>query len=258
MPPRFADGRHEAILAGLKAAGLEPVTAAERADVLVTWNLHRPDVQRAAEACEARGGTVLVCEEAYTRRLHPERYIAMALQGHNGSGRWFPGGPERWTRLGLEIAPWRRDGESILVCASRGMGSTKMREPRGWAEKICGRLRGLTSRSVLMRAHPGKRAAAEPLAEELQEVWAVVVWASNCATEALLAGVPVFYAAPHIVTAGAAERGLDGIERPAYPARQPVFEDLAWAQWSLEEVARGEPFRHLLRGRREAQVGHAL
>ena len=258
VPPRFADGRHGGILAGLKSAGLELVGAAERADVLVTWNLHRPDVQRQAAACEARGGAVVVCEEAYTRRLVPEKHMAVALHGHNGSGSWYPGGPERWRRLGLEIAPWRRDGEAILVCASRGMGSPLMREPRGWADKVCRRLQAMTRRPLRLRRHPGKQAANHPLVRDLAGVWAVVVWASNCATEALLAGVPVFYAAPHIITAGAAEHGLDGIERPAYPDRLPVFERLAWAQWSLEEVAAGEPFRHLLRRRPQAEVETAL
>ena len=73
-----------------------------------------------------------------------------------------------------------------------------------------------------------------------------------CAPAALAAGLPVFFEAPTIVTAGAAERGIERIERPAYPARRPVFERLAWAQWSLQEVAAGLPFRHLLQGRGRA------
>ena len=258
MPPRFADGRHEAILAGLKSAGLELAGAAERADVLVTWNLHRPDVQREAAACEARGGAVVVCEEAYTRRLSADRRIAVALHGHNGSGSWYPDGPARWRGLGLEIAPWRRGGDVILVCASRGMGSPLMREPGGWADMVRRRLQAMTPRPVRLRRHPGRQTAIDPLARDLADAWAVVVWASNCATEALLAGVPVFYAAPHIITAGAAERGLAGIARPSFPERLPVFERLAWAQWSLEEVAAGEPFRHLLCRRPQAEVATAL
>ena len=199
----------------------------------------------AAEACEWRGGIVVVCEESYTRRLVPGARIAMALGGHNGSGRWFPGGPERFESLGLALRAWRKTGSEILICASRGMGSETMREPRGWAEDVQKRLRKLTRRPLRLRRHPGK-APATPLCEDIERVWAVVVWASNCATEALTQGVPVFYEAPHIVTAGAAECDLASIEQPSFPDRRPVFEQLAWAQWTLEEVAAGAAFRHLL------------
>lgn len=247
VPPRFADGRHEAISAGLQRAGLTLCEEPATADVLVTWNLHRADAQRAAEACEARGGAVVVCEEAYTRRLIDKKHFAMALHGHNGSGTWLPGRPERFEALGLSLKPWRKSGESILVCTSRGMGSVAMREPRGWAEDVSRRLRALTDRPIAVRRHPGKKYEARPLAEDLAEAWAVVVWASNCATEALASGVPVFYEAPHIITAGAAERGIAGIEQPNFPDRRPAFDRLAWAQWTMDEIAEGEPFSHLLR-----------
>ena len=257
VPERFADGRHEAIRAGLRRAGLTACDAPQAADLLVTWNLHRAAVRQAAAACEARGGRVIVCEEGYTRRLVERPQIAMALGGHNGSGVWYPAGPERLRRLGLRLAPWQRGGESILVCASRGMGSAAMREPPGWLADVCGRLRRLTERPLRVRGHPGKAYAERPLQRDLAGCWAVVVWASNSATEALARGLPVFYEAPQIITAGAAERGLARIERPSYPDRQPVFERLAWAQWSLEEVAAGDPFRHLLLRRPAGETGDA-
>lgn len=246
MPERFADGRHEAFAAGLAAMGLELVARPERADVLVTWNRHRPDVQRAALACTARGGRVVVCEEAYTRRLVEGAHFAMALDGHNGAGRWFPDGPERWRRLGVTLAPWTRRGRHVLVCASRGLGAPELRQPAGWAEDLCRRLERLTRRPIRLRRHPGKGCGQEPLERDLEGAWAVVVWGSNAATQALVAGIPVFFEGPAIITAGAAERGITGIEMPARPPRQPVFERLAWAQWRLDEIARGDPYRHLL------------
>jgi hypothetical protein len=212
----------------------------------VTWNRHRAEVEAAALACEARGGRVVVCEEAYTRRLTAEPHIAMALDAHNGAGRWFAGGPERWRRLGIDLKPWRRGGRHVLVCAGRGMGQPGLREPTGWGDEVCRRLTRLTERPLRLRRHPGKGYAARPLERDLADAWAVVVWSSNAATQALAAGVPAFFEGPRIVTEGAAERGIAGIETPALLARAPVFERLAWAQWSLDEVAAGLPFRHLL------------
>ena len=246
VPDRFSDRRHEAFAAGLRAAGLRDVERPEGAEALVTWNRHRAEVQRAALACEARGGQVVVCEEAYTRRLVQGPHFAMALGAHNGAGRWFPRGPERWQRLGLRLQPWRRRGRHVLVCSSRGMGAPGLREPAGWGEDVCRRLRPMTRRPVRLRRHPGKDYAARPLERDLDDAWAMVVWGSNAATQALVEGVPVFFEGPALATAGAAERGIAGIEMPARPDRRAVFERLAWAQWSLAEIAAGDPFRHLL------------
>ena len=254
VPRRFADGRHDAIEAGLRAAGLTLTDDPERAETLITWNRFAGRIDDLATACEARGGKVIVCEEAYTRRLVPGKHFAMALGGHNGSGRWFPGGPERWRALGLEIAPWRPAGGYLLVCCARGMGSPEMREPRGWCDRAVKTLRAHGVRDIRIRRHPGKAYHERPLADDLAGASMVVVWASNCATEALLAGIPVIYDAPHIATAGAAYPGVwrylcgGPAPQPLYGDRQAAFERLAWAQWTMEEIAAGDPFRHLLGG----------
>ena len=75
----------------------------------------------------------------------------------------------------------------------------------------------------------------------------MAAWASGIAARALVLGVPVFYEAPAIVCAGACTRGLEGIESPRTPDRLPALERLAWAQWSVSEIARGLPFEYLLR-----------
>lgn len=236
--------------AGLEAVGfrvtqqIDDVVAAD--DAVVTWNAHTAVAAAGLRRARAAGAMAIVAEEAYTRRLWPAPHFALALDGHNGSGRWFPNGPERWASTGIKLNQWRKDGTHILVSAARGMGSPAMREPRGWADDVVRRLAQVSDRPVRLRRHPGKRYADRPLEADLAGAWAVVVWASNCATHALVAGIPVFYEAPHIITSGAAERGIAGIERPAYPERLPVFERLAWAQWTMEEIRAGAPFRHLL------------
>ena len=253
VPQRFADGRHDAIEAGARAAGLTLFDDPEHAEVLVTWNRFAGRIDALATACEARGGKVIVCEEAYTRRLVPGKHFAMALGGHNGSGEWFPGGPERWRALGLEIAPYREPEGDVLICCARGMGSPAMREPPWFRNDTVAALRAQGVKEIRVRAHPGKAYGQRPLAEDLKGAAVVVVWASNCATEALLAGIPVIYDAPHIITAGAAYPGVwpficgGPASQSLYGDRQSAFERLAWAQWTMEEIAAGAPFRHLLR-----------
>lgn len=263
IPPRFEDGRHLAVSAGLERRGFALRTdwRGERpgaGDVLCTWNLHVPLARRAHATFRAAGCPTLVFEEAYTRRLVRETHFAVAVNGHNGSGRWPAGDGSRWARLGIEAKPWRRDGDRILVCAARGMGSPEMAEPRPWADEVSCRLSRVTARPVLVRRHPGKRYGDRPLATDLAGAWAVVVWGSNCATQALIEGVPVFLEGPHHVLEGACQRGLADIDDPAYPERRPALDRMAWAQWGIDEIRHGDPFRHLLRGPRESESAAAL
>ncbi len=256
LPARFADGRHETIERGLAAAGWrvargygDPRSAR---DVLVTWTRHRGLKEERARAFEAAGGRVLVCEEAYIRTLRGEKHFALALHDHNGAGEWHPRGPERWDSFGIELKPWRKEGRHILLREQRGIGSPIMASPPLWHDGAAQRLKDVTTRPVVFRAHPRSRLYPDlarsqpPLAEALQGAHAVVTWASAIAVQALIAGVPVFREAPCHVLAGACNRDLARIETPRLPDRRPAFERLAWAQWSIPEIAAGLPFRHLL------------
>jgi hypothetical protein len=255
LPDRFADGRHSAIETGLKACGYKITRGAGPGcpdDVLVTWTVHRGHKENAARKFEAAGGRVIVAEEAYFRRVNGEKCFALALHDHNGAGRWPSGGPERWDRLGIELKPWRRDGRHVLVSEQRQIGSAAMASPPGWHEKMAERLRGLTDRPVVIRWHPKSRAEPAkarqqpPLEAALKDCWSVVTWASAIAGPALVAGVPVFVEAPHHVLDGAVERDVANIEAAAYPDRPPAFRRLAWAQWSIAEIASGAAFERLL------------
>ena len=255
LPARFADQRHEIIERGLRAAGwrLRRGFGMPRGpdDLLVTWTVHRGHKENAARSFEAAGGRVLVCEEAYFRTVNGERHIALALHDHNGAGIWHVGGPQRWRGFNIPLAPWRRGGAHILLREQRGIGSTKMASPPLWHDDAARRLKRLTTRPVVFRAHPKSRlypetAAAQPSLEDaLTDCYAVVTWASAIAAQALVAGVPVFYEAPALICAGACQRGLEGLEAPRRPDRLPALERLAWAQWSLAEIASGLPFARL-------------
>lgn len=236
------------------AAPAEP----ERGDVLVIWNRYGAGAA-AASAFDRVGQPVLVAENGYLGRDRRGRlYYALARDGHNGTGRWPVGGPERWCALGRRLRPWRRDGRHVLVCGQRGFGYNPMAMPDDWPDRVEAELRRLTDRPLWFRAHPARRRRlpsaaydrltdyAKPLAADLKDAWAVVVWSSNAATEALLAGCPAFYTGPHIVTAGAAEAGLANLEAPRRPERRPVFERLAWAQWSVAELSDGAPLHRLI------------
>lgn len=248
--------RLDAFVAGLKAAGYQVTVGVcgkvNPGDVLLIWNRYGSNEQL-ADDFERRGGTVLVAENGYIGRDAAGRqHYALAIHGHNGRGQWHPGGTERWVQLGIELKPWRADGEHILVCPNRPFGMRGFEMPVHWARDTVERLRRHTKRPIRVRPHPGnwqQQTPQVPLAEDLANAWAVVVWSSSAGVHALAAGIPVWCTAPWWILKPAAQDDLRQIEhRPDMrPDRFAAFSRLAWAQWTVDEIARGDAFRHLLR-----------
>lgn len=255
--------RREAFVAGLKAAGHEVRFGdPDRYDaetLLVNWNRYIGDGGHAvASKVERGGGRVLIAENGYIAKGggtpkfdvftqqggQGGHYYALAEGWHNGGGRWPAGGPERFLALGVELAPWRRESGYLLVCPNRSFGVPGRMMPSDWAEKTVVRLSKQKQFPVRLRPHPGNNAPKRPLEADLAGARAVFVWGSSAGVHALARGIPVFCEAPHWILKGAAATGP--VEEPALPDRLPHFERLAWAQWTVDEIASGEPFRALL------------
>ena len=248
--------RHDMFSAGLRAAGYDVQKGTPgsvgRGDALLIWNRYG-DWHDRATRFEAAGGTVYVAENGYLgpggispHAMNPRQIYALAAGGHNGQGRIPEGGPERFAALGVDLAPWRADGGHVLVCPNRSFGIPGMMMPPGWPADVCKRLQRLTRREVRLRPHPGNEQPKKPLADDLAGAWAVVIWSSSAGVHALVAGIPVICEAPRWICREASWY-IDEIDNPPQPDRLGALQRMAWAQWSIEEIASGEPFR-LLQG----------
>jgi hypothetical protein len=252
--------RREAFSAGLRAAGFDVTENShgpgKPGDLLLIWNRYGAN-HTAATAFEKAGGLVLVAENGYIGAggsspkfdVHPggpksTDYYALAVGGHNGQGTWPVGGPERWDALGIELQPWRREGAHILVCPNRAFGIPGRAMAQDWADRTAERLRKETKREVRIRRHPGNDAPKRPLEADLEGAWAVVIWSSNAGLHALVRGIPTYVESPFWVCHGA--RATGPIDDPVMPDRLPHLQAMAWAQWRLEEIESGAPFRALL------------
>jgi hypothetical protein len=243
--------RREAFAAGMRACGYDvrfgPPQRYEKGTVFVSWNRYEQN-HPICSRIEQAGGVALIAENGFIKGpLDGGSYYALAIGGHNGSGRWHVGGSDRWNALGIELKPWRTVGEHILVAPNRSFGMPGMAMPPDWARDVEKRLRKVTDKPIRVRQHPGRTAPAVPLERDLESAWACVIWASSVGVKALIAGVPVICEAPHWICEGAAGRTLDiEVEQPCMRDRLQTLQSLAWAQWSVEELASGEPFRRLL------------
>lgn len=256
--------RREAFVEGLKAAGYQVESRTPGSvgpgDVLVIWNRYA-DNDHHANRVEGAGGTVIVAENGYIDpgRHADRRWYALAIGGHNGQGSWPDGDPERWEKiapqLGVELKPLREAGEHILVCPNRSFGRPGYIMPGDWDQRTVEELRRYTKRQIHVRPHPGNEPPRVPLAEDLKGCWAVVIWSSSAGVQALLSGIPVWCRAPAWIADPATLHDLSEIDgaweipwmRQGFEARRrDALRRLAWAQWRVEEIASGEPFRRLL------------
>ena len=101
--------------------------------------------------------------------------------------------------------------------------------PAGWPEDARRRHGGR------IRAHPGKYRGT-PLEVDLASAGRVVTWGSGAAIHALLMGIPVTSEMPDWI----------GHQGNTDAGRLDMLRRLAWAQWTLDEIASGEAFRWML------------
>lgn len=240
------DGNHyrrDAFVSGLMRCGFKiqrgVPNAPLKGDILVSWNRYG-HAHRAATIFEKAGNAVLIAENGYLgHEFKGKRVYALARNHHNGAGKWVVGGPERWAAWGVELLPWRKDGETVIL-PQRGIGPPGVAMPLKWPREV--------ERLGRTRKHPGANKEALPLEQDLAKAGQVITWGSGAAIKALVLGIPVFHAFPQWIGAPAARplkdrhagRVCDDAKRLA------MFERLAWAQADIDEIASGEAIKRLL------------
>ncbi|NLA68313.1 MAG: hypothetical protein GX856_08755 [Gammaproteobacteria bacterium] len=191
----------------------------------------------------ASGIPALVVDFGYMAR---DVYYQVGLGGLNRIPE-FACPADRFNALGLTVHARGGDPEGYVLVlgqvpgdAAHGMDDGAL---RAWVESTLEQYPG-----ARYRPHPlGGEPVDGTLAEALAGARLVVTWNSNAGHEALLAGVPVIAYGP------AAYAELAGPDLPSVAERRAYFERLAYAQWTLAEMADGTATRflveHLLPGR---------
>lgn len=166
--------------------------------------------------------------------------------------------PDKWNqiqqRLGLELKPWRTNGDHILICGQRDGGwSMKGVDMNQWAIDSVQQIRQHTNRPILIRPHPKNpinqnlfKGVANvtfsrntTLQQDLQNAWAGVFFNSSSCVASILAGVPVFAADSDCVAWQVANTNLTQIEKPLLLEREQWLWDLSAAHWTDDDSRAG-------------------
>ncbi len=243
--------RYNAFVKGLQNIGYSVTSISfmpNESDIFVTWNRF-PNIESIAQSFEKVGAIVIVTENPWIKPstgLKRGGMLSLSVGHHSGAGWWLVDSPDRWDSFGIEISPWRTQGERVLVLPQRGYGESGVTMPGSWTRNITVRIAQFSNRPITVRPHPGIYRPKNP---DFSKTWCAVTWASGAGIKALAAGIPVFYELKNWIGALAATYGVRDIERPWMGDRLPMFQRLAWAQWYLDEIETGEPFTRCLQAK---------
>ena len=150
----------------------------------------------------------------------------------------------RWSRLGLEISR-RRPGSAILIVAPDEKPCKFYDiDLDTWLAHTVATIKQYTDRPIIIRERNRSRTDRKinRVENALADVHAVVTFNSIAATEAVLAGTPVFALAPSNAARPVSNTDLSKIEDPWFPDQDQILAwayHLAYGQFHIDEFKNG-------------------
>lgn len=193
-----------------------------------------------------------------------ERYAGIYLNNVKQWGVYWGHQPsDRWEKLNIKTPEWRKDGDHILVLGQtpHGVGITNIasRDIFKWSNATLKTIRQFTDRKIIYKAHPVQRKMPKSvkncemigadfgynLKSLLDGAWCTVASASNGACDSILAGVPVITDNSMSLAYEVAEHDIRNIEQPRTPCIHQWLNDIAYAQWRIDEMKSGETWNFI-------------
>ena len=194
----------------------------------------------------------------------------VAINGINRDAYFHENGKsnDRATQLGLQLKPWRNDGEYILICGQHDKSLQWKNMPRmsQWVMSKIEEIQKHTKRPIMFRPHPRCRLEAiehqyknvfrqEPrhitgsyddFDMGFNNVYATISHSSNPGIHSILEGVPAFVSSSSLAYDVANDIDfLHDIENPLMPDRTQWLNDYAWTEYTVNEIAAGLPLKRL-------------
>ena len=245
-------GPHDAMADGLKRHGVEVVRVTEgqpvEGDAVVCWGW------RIGRKLRDDGFDVLVMERGYVGDIEARRkWVSCGWNGLNGRAK-FPKAEDgkRWREhFSGYMQPWQyKDGHVLLVGQVPGDAAVRGGKHLEWLREAYAEIIALGEK-VVFRPHPMAGAVSygnlapvstSSLADEWARAKYVVTFNSNTGVDAALAGVPVVVMDEGSMAWPVAGHEIGDIEMPD---RDTWAHNLAYAQWSEDEIRAGEAWEYL-------------
>jgi len=252
----------EAFAEGIPGAELRAMDDYAPSDIAVIFGLVKdsyPQTWPKREILERHEGrSLIVVESAFTLR---GQYYAIGFGGiHGGADFRNEDSPnDRWQQMRVRTKRWQRrpKGAPVIVCGQLPRDTNVQETDHiGWVNDT---VDYYLERDIPVRFRPHPRIHdprvygipealwdQQKLGKTLKEARCVVTWNSTTGVDALIAGVPVIACGYGSVSRPMASDRLDP-DFLRFPSRRQFFANLGYAQWTLDEMREGLPWRHLTR-----------
>jgi hypothetical protein len=164
---------------------------------------------------------------------------------------------DRWSRLNTPIKDYRSNGEHILLCGQVPWDTAVQHiDYKKWCKDIVREIKAHTDRKIIFRPHPLARKAIPQIKgtllsnkptikDDLRNCWATIAFNSNSSVESVLEGIPSFVCDKGSMGWEVSNKDFSLLENPELFERKQWAHDLAYSQWTLEEMFNGQTWRHL-------------
>lgn len=248
-------------ISGVKQVGWKPVRM-EEAEVAIMWGVTPTTT---LDFMRTRNLPALVMDFPYWNRcgkIRPgDEYYKISLNGQHPTPYIMTEDlPDNRYRLtgGPAIHPWRHDGDCIVLA---GMGNKAAIQngykPGEWEYKTVQLIKKQTDLPVVYRPKPKTGVpsisdtvyddGSRPIEHALKNARALVCHHGNPTVAALAMGVPIFMNGTIGAASHFASFDFKNINEPVRPeGREKFFNNIAYWQWSVDEIKSGAALRSYL------------
>jgi hypothetical protein len=168
---------------------------------------------------------------------------------------------QRSKKLGLSLKPWKKTGQNIVIFGQHSQSEQwSNRLPvNAWLENLVTEIKKCSNRPIIYRPHPRDRFFQKigdfhtsiPIKipnshdvydheKELNNAWCAINACSGPGVQSVIEGVPVFVEKDSLAWP-VSIKDLSTIEQPSYPERELWFEKICNTEWTIDEIASGQP-----------------
>ena len=184
---------------------------------------------------------------------------------------------DRWEHIkktfNIDNRAWKGDGKYIMLCTQpKDNWSMAQKDPYEWVDQVVEQLKDVTDKTLLLRPHPNH---ADKCAEDIRkrhpqikiadmnrgggmfkdyrwtfieeldasDIHCAITHNSTAVVDAATYGVPVFMTSDLCLAWDVGTDNLKQVETPVKPDREQWLHNLAYANWTIEEVRNGTVWR---------------
>ena len=183
---------------------------------------------------------------------------------------------DRLDELGIEFPGWKTKGDKIIIALQLpGDASMRNQDVNDWCLACVQQIRKLSNRPIDIRTHPGLGekswsyvtdlfrqlqklnlqdvklvdGSVVNLQDHFQDAYCLIGYTSGVCIDAVVNGIPVIAHDEGNFTYDICEKYIDNIENiydslPSVEATQQHLQNLAYHQWSREEMQTGQVWEH--------------